>query len=90
MIPGHGRRRSAAIIGVFFLKPELWQENLSLLTYHAAMRVRIEGRRATAVEAKDDGGQDVLNRAAREIVLTAGRFHLPQTDMIRLGWSFIR
>ncbi|MYA89484.1 MAG: GMC family oxidoreductase [Boseongicola sp. SB0662_bin_57] len=74
-----GQRQSSAHC---FLKPELWRESLSVLTDHAAMRVRIENRRAVAVEAKDDGGRDVLIRAAREVVLTAGSFHSPKLLML--------
>ncbi|MEO1688583.1 MAG: GMC family oxidoreductase N-terminal domain-containing protein, partial [Pseudomonadota bacterium] len=59
-----GQRQSAAHC---FLKPEMGRENLTVLTGHMAYRIRIERRRAVAVEAKDAGGGEVLLRAAREI-----------------------
>ncbi|MGB7318454.1 MAG: GMC family oxidoreductase N-terminal domain-containing protein [Planktotalea sp.] len=74
-----GQRQSAAHC---FLKPELGRENLQVLTGLMAQRLRIEGRRARAVEAKDSAGNDILIRAAREIVLTAGSFHSPKLLML--------
>lgn len=74
-----GQRQSAAFC---FLKPELGRENLTLLTGHSATRIVIENRRAVAVEAKDSNGQDVLIRAAKQIVLTAGSFQTPKLLML--------
>lgn len=70
-----GQRQSAAFC---FLKPELGRENLTVLTGHSASRVVVENRRAVAVEAKDGQGYDVLIRAAKQIVLTAGSFQTPK------------
>ena len=74
-----GQRQSAAHA---FLKPELGRENLTVLTGHAAQRIVFAGRRASAVEAQDAEGGEVLIQAAREIVLTAGSFHSPKLLML--------
>ena len=74
-----GRRQSAATC---FLRPALGRENLSLLTGFDVSRLRIEGRRAQAVEAFDDKGAPVLITARREIVLTAGSFQSPKLLML--------
>jgi choline dehydrogenase-like flavoprotein len=74
-----GQRQSAAHC---FLKPELDRENLTVLTGHLACRLRIEDRRAVAVEARDTAGAEVLIRARCEIVLTAGSFHSPKLLML--------
>lgn len=74
-----GQRQSAAYA---FLKPELGRENLHLLTGLLAQRIRIENRRAVAVEAKDASGNEVLIRARKEIVLSAGSFHSPKLLML--------
>lgn len=74
-----GQRQSASHC---FLGPELGRENLTLLAEHQVSRIRIEGRRATAVEAVDGEGAQVLIRAAREVVLTAGSFQSPKLLML--------
>ena len=74
-----GRRQSAATC---FLRPALGRENLSLLTGLDVSRLRIEGRRARAVEAFDEAGAPVLITARREIVLTAGSFQSPKLLML--------
>jgi len=45
-------------------------------------RIRIENRRAVAVEAKDSDGQFLQIRAKREIVLAAGSFQTPKLLML--------
>ena len=75
----NGQRQSAAHC---FLKPELDRENLTVLTGHLACRLRINNRRAVAVEARNMEGEDVVLRARREIVLTAGSFHSPKLLML--------
>lgn len=74
-----GQRQSAAFC---FLAPELLRENLSVLTGHSVERIRIENRRAVAVEAKDSDGQFLQIRAKREIVLAAGSFQTPKLLML--------
>lgn len=74
-----GQRQSAAYC---FLKPELHRENLTVLTTVAAERIRFDGRRAVAVEARDASGAEVLIAARREIVLSAGSFHSPKLLML--------
>ena len=74
-----GQRQSAAHC---FLKPELHRENLTVLTGHQACRVRFNGRRAIAIEAIDEQGADVLLKARREIILSAGSFHSPKLLML--------
>ena len=74
-----GQRQSAATC---FLRPELDRENLTVLTNYHAQRVRIQNRRATAVETKDHAGQEVTIKARREIILCAGSFHSPKLLML--------
>lgn len=74
-----GQRQSAAYC---FLRPELGRENLTVITGHRAERLQVENRRAVAVEAKDGENRDVLIKATREIVLTAGSFHSPKLLML--------
>lgn len=74
-----GQRQSSAHC---FLKPELGRENLTVLSQHLACRIRIENRRATAVEAKDHVGGDVIIHARKEIILTSGSFHSPKLLML--------
>lgn len=74
-----GQRQSAAFC---FLKPELGRENLTLLTGHSVSRIVVENRRAVAVESKDAEGKDVLIRASKQIVLTAGSFQTPKLLML--------
>jgi choline dehydrogenase len=73
-----GRRESTARA---LLEPALGRPNLTVLTGTHATRVVIEGRRATAVEARSAGG-DLTVKAHREIVLTAGAVQSPQLLML--------
>lgn len=75
----NGQRQSASTC---FLRPEMGRENLTVLTGHMACRIRIQNRRAIAVEARDAFGCDVLINARREIVLSAGSFHSPRLLML--------
>jgi choline dehydrogenase-like flavoprotein len=71
----NGQRQSAAHC---FLRPELHRENLSVLTDLRADRIRITGRRATALEARGRDGTPVVITARKEIILTAGSFQSPK------------
>ena len=79
-VTAHGGRRQSA--ATCFLRPEMGRENLTVLTGHHARRIRIENRRATAVEAGDKDGTDVLLKARHEIILSAGSFHSPKLLML--------
>ncbi len=74
-----GQRQSAAHC---FLKPELSRENLHVLTGHLACRLQIKNHRAIAVEARNADGLDVVVKARREIILSAGSFHSPKLLML--------
>jgi choline dehydrogenase len=74
-----GQRQSTAEC---FLRPELARENLTVLTGHLACRIVISNRRAVAVEALDEIGNEVVVKATKEIVLTAGSFHSPKLLML--------
>jgi len=74
-----GQRQSAATC---FLKPVMDRENLTVLTGHLACRIRTVNRRATAVEALSDTGDQILINARREIILSAGSFHSPKLLML--------
>lgn len=70
-----GQRQSAAHC---FLRPERHRDNLSVLTDLCAERIRIAGRRATAIEARGRDGTPVIITARKEIILTAGSFQSPK------------
>ncbi|MBB96840.1 MAG: GMC family oxidoreductase [Rhodobacteraceae bacterium] len=74
-----GERQSAARC---FLHPALSRENLTLLTDTSARRIVIENRRAVAIEARDARGKDIVLRAGREIILSAGSFQSPKLLML--------
>jgi len=74
-----GQRQSAAFC---FLRPEMGRETLTVLTGHSAQRIVIESRRAVAVETRDEDGRQVLIRASKQIVLTAGSFQSPKLLML--------
>ncbi len=75
----NGQRQSAAFC---FLKPELDRENLTLLTGLSAERVQIIDRKATALEARQKDGAEVLIIARKEIILTSGSFQSPKLLML--------
>ena len=84
-VTAHGGQRQSA--ATCFLRPALGRENLTLLSGLEVQRLRIENRRAVAVEALSGSGGEtggeaagkaVLIRARREIVLTAGSFQSPK------------
>lgn len=79
-VTAHGGQRQSA--ATCFLKPEMGRENLTVLTGHMASRIRIVNRRATAVEALNDAGEQVLVNARCEIILSAGSFHSPKLLML--------
>jgi choline dehydrogenase len=69
-----GRRETTASA---LLQPARGRANLVVLTGTHATRVVLEGRRATAVEARSADG-DLVVKAHREIVLAAGAIQSPQ------------
>jgi choline dehydrogenase len=69
-----GRRCSAAVA---YLRPARRRKNLSVITGALVHRVKLEGKRATAVEWSDAGGQLHTALAAREIILAAGAIGSP-------------
>jgi choline dehydrogenase len=69
-----GRRVSAADA---FLQPVRSRQSLSIATHTQVLRVVIEAGRAVAVEYLR-GGQKILSRARREIILSAGAVGSPQ------------
>jgi choline dehydrogenase-like flavoprotein len=64
-----------------FLQPALTRSNLTVLTGTHATRIILDGRRATAVEARSAQG-GVVARAQREVVLAAGSIQSPQLLML--------
>ncbi|MEM7067619.1 MAG: GMC family oxidoreductase N-terminal domain-containing protein [Pseudomonadota bacterium] len=74
-----GLRQSAADC---FLRPEVENDALTVLTEHHVSRICFKNRRAVAVEAFDASGLRILFRAAREIILCAGSFHSPKLLML--------
>jgi choline dehydrogenase-like flavoprotein len=73
-----GRRESTARA---LLAPASHRPNLTVLTHTRATRVIVDGRRATAVEARAGRGT-VTVRANREVVLAAGAIQSPQLLML--------
>ena len=59
-----------------YLKPVLGRPNLELVTKALTRRVVFEGKRAVGVEY-ERGGQRIVARAAREVVLAAGAIGSP-------------
>jgi choline dehydrogenase len=60
-----------------FLRPALKRPNLRVLTHAQALRVRLDGRRATGVELRDKAGlASVIAR--REVILAGGAIGSPQ------------
>ncbi len=73
MMIRRGRRACGA--GAF-LRPAMRRPNLQVLTSAQATRVLFEGRRATGVEFRRDGGIHTAH-ARREVVIAGGAFHSP-------------
>ncbi len=63
------------------LEPALGRPNLTVLTGTQATRIVLDGRRAVAVEARS-AGTNLIVKAHREIVLTAGAIQSPQLLML--------
>jgi choline dehydrogenase len=74
----NGRRETTASA---LLRPARGRANLCVLTGTRATRVLLEGRRATAVEARSEDGALIV-KAHREIVLAAGAIQSPQLLML--------
>ncbi len=60
-----------------FLRPALKRPNLRVVTHAQAVRVRLEGRRATGVELRDRAGPAYV-AARREVILAGGAIGSPQ------------
>lgn len=74
----NGRRSSSSTA---YLKPALHRNNLTLKSSALAMRVLLDGTRATGVEFQQRGTV-VRARAAREVILSGGTFNTPQLLML--------
>ncbi|MEO0682955.1 MAG: GMC family oxidoreductase N-terminal domain-containing protein [Pseudomonadota bacterium] len=77
-----GMRGSAA---VSYLHPAMERENLTVLTLALTRRVVIEGGRAVGVEvevAGEAGPETRVERAAREVILSAGAYGSPHILML--------
>jgi choline dehydrogenase len=74
-IRGGTRETSASA----FLRPVMQRRpNLTVFTQTQAKRVILNGRRAEAVEARGSDGNNLVIRARREVVLSAGALQSPQ------------
>lgn len=73
-----GRRHGA---GRGYLRPIALRQNLKVATGALVRRVLIEGRRAVGVEY-ELGGERLVARAAREVILSAGVFNSPKLLML--------
>lgn len=74
MTVGDGRRCSAANA---YLRPAMRRSNLAVRTHVLVTRVSFEGRRAVGVRY-ERGGQEVVVRARREVIISAGPINSPQ------------
>ena len=74
MTVGDGRRCSAANA---YLRPAMRRRNLAVRTHALVTRVVFEGRRAVGVRY-ERGGQEVVVRARREVIISAGPINSPQ------------
>jgi choline dehydrogenase len=74
MTVGDGRRCSAANA---YLRPAMRRSNLAVRTHALVTRVLFEGRRAVGVRY-ERGGQEVVVRARREVIISAGSINTPQ------------
>jgi len=74
MTVGDGRRCSAANA---YLRPAMRRSNLSIRTHALVTRVLFEGRRAVGVKYLR-GGREVVVRARREVIISAGPINTPQ------------
>ena len=75
----NGRRWSAASA---FLKPALKRPNLTVITEALAHRVVLENGRAVGVEFSTNGAAARVERAGREVILSAGAVNSPQLLML--------
>jgi choline dehydrogenase len=74
MTVGDGRRCSAANA---YLRPAMRRSNLAVRTHALVTRVLFEGRRAVGVQYLR-GGREVVVRARREVIISAGPINSPQ------------
>lgn len=70
----NGRRSSTAVA---YLKPARKRANLRIETRALATKILFEGRRATGITYRKNGGMHTA-RAARELVLSGGTINSPQ------------
>ena len=74
MTVGDGRRCSAANA---YLRPAMRRSNLAVRTHALVTRVLFEGRRAVGVRY-ERAGREVVVRARREVIISAGPINSPQ------------
>jgi choline dehydrogenase len=74
MTVGDGRRCSAANA---YLRPAMRRSNLAVRTHALVTRVLFEGRRVVGVRY-ERGGRQVVVRARREVIVSAGSINSPQ------------
>jgi choline dehydrogenase len=74
-----GRRFSAAD---GYLRPNMKRDNLTVVTGAQALRVELDGARATGVRYRDRRGREQVARAEREVILAAGAIGSPQLLML--------
>jgi choline dehydrogenase-like flavoprotein len=72
--PRKGERCSAAAA---WLHPAMGRPNLTVLTWTRALRLALDGRRATGLFVRNAGGESLLT-ARREVIVAQGAFGSPQ------------
>ncbi len=71
----HRRRRVSTATA--FLRPSMGRRNLRVYTNTHALRIALDGRRATGVVCRR-GGRDITISARRELIVCGGVFNSPQ------------
>ena len=74
-----GKRFSAADA---YLRPAAKRPNLEIVTGAQVLRVELDGKRATGVRYRDKRGRELVARASREVILSAGAYGSPQLLML--------
>lgn len=74
----HGRRASAAVC---YLKPARKRSNLTVSTNSRVTRLIVENKRVTGVEYMK-GGERIIAKAEREVVLAAGAINSPRLLLV--------
>ncbi len=74
-----GRRWSPADA---YLRPAMQRENVKVIQRALAERIVFEGKRAIGIQYRPEGGEPVVVRARRDVILSGGSINTPQLMQI--------